>query len=172
MQALQALQWRVNWSIEKREGDWTGAQIARGEAPAPYETVEREGNLLMYGGASALWHRLLGGTSVTAFDGSNAHLGVGDDATAAAATQTDLVAAANKVRKLVDSVQHTDGTTAAAATVTFTATFGADDANYAWNEWGIFNAASAGRMLNRKAEVLGNKSVGTSWTLSVTITLG
>jgi hypothetical protein len=167
----EAFRWHVVWNVEKRAGNWTGAQIADGEAPDPYERLDHVGNVLTEGGASAIWHHLVGGNSVTAFDPSNAHIGVGDDNTAEVATQTNLQAAANKHYQLVDSVQHTDGTNAAAATVTFTATFGANDANFAWNEWGIFNSASAGRMLNRKAETLGTKTAGTSWTLSVTITL-
>jgi hypothetical protein len=166
-----AARWRVVWNVEKRAGNWSGTQIAAGEAPEPYERLDREGNMLMYGGAGAIYLRLLGGTTVPPFDASNAHLGIGDDNTAEDPEQIDLQAAVNKHYQLVDSVQHTDGTDAAAATVVFTATFGANDGNFAWNEWGIFNAASAGRMLNRKVETLGTKTVGTTWTLSVTITL-
>jgi hypothetical protein len=127
--------------------------------------------MLMYGGAGAIFSRLVGGVVIDPFDASNSYIGIGDDNTAEAATQTDLQAAVNKHYQLVDSVQHTDGTDAAAATITFTATFGANDGNFAWNEWGVFNAATGGRMLNRKVESLGTKSVGTTWTLSVTITL-
>jgi len=54
--------------------------------------------------------------------------------------------------------------------LTFKSSFGSGDANFAWNEWGIFNDASAGTMLNRKVESLGTKSSGT-WVLTVELTV-
>jgi hypothetical protein len=142
-------------------------------AGQPYDVVEIDGNVLTYGGASALWHRLIGGSSVSAYSNANAHLGVGDSNTAAAAGQTDLQAVTNKLRKAMDATYpvHTDATTSGGASVQFKATFGTSDANFAWLEWGIFNASSSGRMLNRKAENLGTKVAGTSWVLAVTLTL-
>ena len=172
MDGHEPVRWRANWRVEKRHGDWTGEQIARGEAPDPYEVLEREGNLLTYGGASILWEALIG-AAVTAFSNANAYIGVGDSTTAAAATQTDLQAATNKLRKGMDATypQHTDGTGASSnAQITFKSTFGAAEANFGWKEWGIFNASSAGRMLNRKQEDLGTKASGT-WTMTVTLTL-
>jgi hypothetical protein len=138
---------------------------------------ESEDNLLLYGGASCLWQCLIGnGTStgsqtLTFFNNANAYIGVGDSTTAAAATQTDLQASSNKLRKVMNSTypQHTDATTSGAASIVFQATFGSSDANYAWQEWGVFNGSSGGRMLNRKAESLGTKASGT-WVFTVTIT--
>jgi hypothetical protein len=142
-------------------------------AGQPYDVVEIDGNVLTYGGASALWHRLIGGSSVSAYSNANAHLGVGDSNTAAAAGQTDLQAVTNKVRVAMDATYpvHTDGTSSGAASIVFRATFGSGVGNFAWLEWGIFNASSSGRMLNRKAENLGTKVAGTSWVLAVTLTL-
>lgn len=170
--AHEPLQWRARWRLEKRHGDWTGEQIAAGVAPEPYEVLEREGNLLTYGGASILWG-LLVGEALTTFANANAYIGVGDSSTAAAATQTDLQAASNKLRKAMDATypQHTDGTGASSnAQVVFRSTFGNAEANFAWNEWAIFNASSGGRMLNRKVESLGTKATG-SWTLTCTLSL-
>lgn len=174
-----AAQWRVHTKVEKRLGDWTDADIDAGKAPEPYEVLEHEGNLLMYGGASNLWQCLIGNGTGTAaqtltfFNNGNAHIGVGDSTTAAAATQTDLQAASNKLRKAMDATYptHTDGTTSGAATITFRATFGSSDANFAWQEWAVFNGSSGGRMLNRKVESWGTKVAGSSWTFTVTITL-
>jgi len=163
----EALRWRVQWRVEKYASD---AAFAAGEA---FEVIEREGNMLMIGGASALWQRLIG-TAVTAFDNTNAHLGVGDSTTAAADTQTDLQATSNKLRKAMDATypQHTDSTSSAGAkSITYRSTFGAADANFAWNEWAVFNASTGGRMLNRKVEPLGTKASGTTWTLTVTLSL-
>ncbi len=166
--------WRVTTTVDKFDGDWTTEQIASGEAADAHRSRDVfHGNLLTIGGASALWERLIG-TSVTAFDTSNAYLGVGDSTTAAAQSQTDLQAATNKTRKTA-TASHTDSTSnTAALTITFVATFGTADANHRWREWGTFNASTAGRMLNRKVEDLDGGSAKTSaqsWQLTVTIAL-
>lgn len=169
----EAVEWRAEIRLDKYEGDWTPEQIAAGEADeALLETIEREGNLLLIGGASALWQRLIG-TGVTAFDNSNAHLGVGNSSTAAADSQTDLQGA-SKTRKAMDATypQHTDSTSSAGAkSIVFKSTFATGDANHAWDEWGVFNASSAGRMLNRKVEALGTKTSAATWALTVTLSL-
>jgi hypothetical protein len=169
--------WNVSWKVEKFEGDVTADDIDRGLKP--YEVIEEEGNLLMYGGVSNLWQCLIGNGTGTAsqtltyFNNGNAYIGVGDSTTSEAATHTDLQAASNKTRKAMDATypSHTDGTTSGAATITFRSTFASGDANYAWQEWGIFNASSGGRMLNRKVASLGTKTSAATWQLTVTITL-
>ena len=171
--AQDALAWRAAWKCEKYAGDWTAEQLAAADAPEPYEVVEIAGNLLTYGGASILWEALIG-AAPTYFSNANAYIGVGDSSTAAAATQTDLQAATNKLRKAMDATypQHTDGTGASTnAQVVFKATFGTSDANFAWNEWAVFNASSAGRMLNRRVESLGTKTSAGTWTLTCTLSL-
>lgn len=163
-----AVKWRCHTKVEKFWNRWDGTPYAE-----PYDTVEIEGNLLVIGGASALWERLIG-TGITAFDNTNAYLGVGDSTTAAADTQTDLQAATNKLRKAMDSTypQHTDSTgTSGSKSITFKATFGTSDANFAWQEWAVFNASTAGRMLNRKVESLGTKTSSATWTLTITLSL-
>ena len=160
--------WHCTWTVEKRWGDDLSVD--------PYEVLVQEGNLLMYGGASCLWECLIGnGTATSAqtltyFNSSNAYLGVGDSTTAEAATQTDLQASSNKTRQSA-TASHTDGTTSASNTATWAATFGTSSANYAWNEWALFNASSSGRMLNRKVASLGTKTSAASWTLSASISV-
>ncbi len=168
---------RVQWSVRKYDGDWTGDQIDAGLADHAFAgALTGEGNLLTIGGVSALWERLIG-TGVTAFDNSNGYLGVGDSTTAAADTQTDLQAASNKTRKAMDSTypSHTDSTSnSAAKTITVRSTFGTSDANHRWREWAWFNASTSGRMLNRKVEDLDGGSAKTSaqsWQLTITISL-
>lgn len=107
------------------------------------------------------------GAGVTAFNNANAHIGVGDSTTAYAAGQTDLQAATNKVRKAMDATYPTGG----ANVLTFRSTFGTSDANFAWNEWGVFNASSGGTMLNRKVESLGTKTNTQTWQFTVTLTV-
>lgn len=165
MRSADVVRWHCHTRLERYRGD--GVDPAR-----LAEVLTREGNLLMFGGASVLWHRLIGGTSVSAYSNANAHIGVGDSATAAAATQTDLQGS-NKVRKAMEATYplHTDGTGSGAHQVVFRSVYGSSDANFAWAEWGIFNASSSGRMLNRKVEALGTKASGTTWTLTVTLSL-
>jgi hypothetical protein len=153
---------RATWHIHKYRGDdVSDASLL--------DVVEFGGNLLMYGGASALWERLIG-TGVTAYDNTNAYLGVGDSTTVAAATQTDLQASTNKLRKAMDSTypQHTDGTASGNASIVFRSTFGTSDANFSWQEFGLFNASTSGRMLNRKVADHGSKTTDT-WVLSLTL---
>ena len=107
------------------------------------------------------------GAAVTAFDNANAKIGAGDSTTAFAATQTDLQAATNKFRRAMEASypQRTGNV------LTFRALFATGEANFAWNEWGIFNAASAGTMMQRKVESLGTKTSAQSWQMTATITL-
>lgn len=107
------------------------------------------------------------GEAVDAFDNTYAYLGVGDSNTAFAQAQTDLVAATNKLRNGMEATYPQRSTNE----LTFRALFATDEANWAWEEWAIFNAAAAGTMLNRKAESLGTKADTQSWQLTVTITV-
>jgi hypothetical protein len=135
----------------------------------------------MYGGASVQWQTLLGngtataGQALTYFNNAQAAIGVGDSTTAAAATQTDLQAATNKLRVGMDATypQHTDGTTSGSASAVFRSTFSTAQANWAWQEWVVANSATAGtgRILNRKVESLGTKTSAASWQMTVTLTL-
>ena len=172
------VRWRVHWTVDKYDGDWTPEQIAAGDAEsALYERLEREGNLLLTGGASVLWEALIGngtgtaGQALTFFNNANARIGVGDSTTAAAVTQTGLQAATNKLLKAMDATfpSHTDSTsTAGAASVTFKSTFGTADANFAWQEWVVDNGT---RTLNRKVESLGTKTSAATWALTITLSL-
>lgn len=173
------IRWRAKWKIEKFHGDFANDAELEAAGAVPYEVIEREGNLLMYGGASNLWQCLIGNGTATAaqtltfFNNGNAYIGVGDSTTAAAATQTDLQAATNKLRKAMEATYptHTDGVVSGAASIAFRSVFASGDANFAWEEWGIFNGSTGGRMLNRKVESLGTKASGSTWTVTVTLTL-
>lgn len=161
MRSGEPLTWRCHTRLDKYDGD-------------RHEVVEVDGNVLVIGGASALWQNLIGTGAVSPFNNANATIGVGDSVTAATDTQTDLQAGANKLRKALDASypQHTDSVSVAGSkSVVFRATFAAADANFAWNEWGIFNASVAGRMLNRKQEALGTKPASATWVLTLTLSL-
>lgn len=245
----ESVKWSVLWRSESYPGqdiDEYRAKYGKADGEReffdrfrPQEFREVRDNLLLYGGASLLWECLIGnGTATSAqattyINNTQGYLGVGDSTTTEAITQTDLQAASNKTRQVMDATYplHTDGTagktitgatnaspisitsathgystgdiihvtgvggnTAAnglfaltnTGTNTFTldgstgngsytsgglaskfnvlvlqATFGAASANWAWNEWGIFNASTGGKMVNRKVSSLGTKTSGT-----------
>ena len=101
----------------------------------------------------------------TVFNAANARIGVGNGTTAFAIGQTDLQGS-SKLRKGMDSGYPT----IAAPKVTFKSTFAPSEANFAWNEWGIFNAATGGVMLNRVVESNGTKQSNQTWVLEVAVT--
>lgn len=103
----------------------------------------------------------------TFFDNSNAHLAVGDSTDAFDAADTDLQAVTNKLRKAMEATypQITDNV------ITFRSLYSTAQANFAWDEWGTFNAAAAGTMLNRKVEALGTKTSAAAWQLTVELTV-
>ena len=102
----------------------------------------------------------------TDYNNANAKIGVGDGTAAFAKTQTDLQGT-NKLRKAMDSGYPT----VAGAVLTFKSTFLPAEANFAWNEWGVFNAASGGTMLNRVVASNGTKLSNQTWILEVAITI-
>lgn len=102
-----------------------------------------------------------------AYTNANAYIGVGDSTTAFSAAHTDLQAASNKLRKAMESTYPTLATNV----ITFRSLFGTSDANWAWEEWGIFNASSSGTMMSRKVESLGTKTSAQSWQITCDITI-
>lgn len=106
------------------------------------------------------------GETVTPFSSANAYIGVGDSSATFSASHTDLQGS-NKFRKGMEASYPQRSTNA----MVFRALFGTGDANFAWNEWGVFNAATGGTMMNRLVEALGTKTSAQSWQLTVTVTL-
>jgi hypothetical protein len=131
------------------------------------EMIPGHGNILVNAGINAMW-TLIAGTGATKFDNTNAYLGVGDSNTAAAAGQTDLQAASNKLRVAMNGGYPTYGTSQVAV---WQSDFTSAQANYAWEEFAVFNASSGGTMLNRKTSAQGTKTSGQTWRLTLTITL-
>ena len=154
MNLTEKIKWHIKWQIEK----------AKDNVVYAIETFEE--NLLVNTGIGLL-EDLLIGAGGTVFNNTNSHIGVGDSTTAAAASQTDLQAATNKLRKAMEATFPSR----AAQTLSFKSVFGTADANFAWEEFGIFNAAAAGTMLNRKVENKGTKASGETWTITVTVTI-
>ena len=193
LQVTDKQYWRCHTKVERYEGDITydvrgpGLLVPRsaenGRLITPYDVEEREGNLLLIGGASVQWQTLIGngtataGQQLTYFNNAQAAIGVGDSTTAAADTQTELQAATNHLRKAMDATYplHTDSNSSAGAkSITFRSTFATTDANWAWQEWIVKNSTTAGatgRVLNRKVESLGTKTSAATWVLTITLSL-
>lgn len=172
MEKQETAKWKCQYRLEKREGDINACETPQNrlqwlENTKPYEILEGEGNLMLNSGINKIWDLVDGTVTGTSHDYSTtkATIGVGDSATAAAATQTDLQAATNKLYKGMES----GFPTSTDQKITFKSSFGTAEANYAWNEWVVRQLTSL-VCLNRKVESLGTKSTGT-WTLEVSITL-
>ena len=126
------------------------------------------GNLFLAEGINYMWTALCGG-AFTPFDNSNAHLGVGDGTDAEDYSQTGLLGT-NKFYKGMDTGYPTYGSDRKA---TFRSTFGDTEANFAWNEWTVANGSDDSAInLNRKVESLGTKSSGSTWILTVELSIG
>lgn len=130
-----------------------------------FEVVEFDDNVFLNSGINAIWTAVCGGT-FTAFNSTNARIGVGDSDTAASATQTDLQGT-NKTYKGMDSGYPSYGSD---QKVVFKATFGSDDANYAWKEFVIKNNSS-GICIDRKVSSQGTKASGQTWVPTITLTI-
>lgn len=118
------------------------------------------------------------GNAVTPFDNSNAAFGVGDDNTAFSSSQSQLQAEANATEALRQGMNSgypardpdSDGSSNKQR---YRATFGTSQANFQWQEWGIFNdpTSGGGVMENREVEYLGEKTNNVVWVFEVDVTL-
>jgi len=128
-------------------------------------------------GAVAIASVLLNDGVVPVFDAANAAIGVGDDNTAFDAAQSQLQAEANgsnaSRQGMNSGYPKRDPEGNGSNNLTrYQCTFGTSQGNFSWNEWGIFNDASAGAgtMLLRVVEDLGSKTNKTSWIFELDIT--
>jgi len=177
--ALDRVGWKAKWRIDKFK-DVTGevakmlklgASMAEVMRQFPEAFIAREewaANVALNEGLQGIIKLICGlASQPTAWDNSNARLGVGDSNAAESSSQTGLQASTNKTFKSMDSgyPARTD------QTAEWRATFGYSDANYAWEEYTVVNAADdTGVNLNRKTASKGTKSSGETWTLSLQIT--
>lgn len=143
-------------------------QVVNGlKYPVPYAVERFEKNLGLNEGLNILTSLLCGGAG-TAYDSAAAYIGVGDSATAAAASQTGLQAATNKAYAGMEAGYPTFGTS---QQVVWKASFGDGVAQFAWGEFTVENAdLGSGSPLLRKVESKGTKTAGEIWELTITVT--
>jgi len=166
---VERIQESAVWTIRKYHSSAAyNAAKKSGRAIEPDEILIVKGNLLLNEGINAMWNLICGETE-TDFSESNAYIGVGDDNTAAAATQTGLQAVTNKLYVAVEAGYPTCGSDQKA---TWQAEFGSSEGNFDWEEITVAsgNSDSADNM-NRKVQSMGTKASGSTWTVSLEITL-
>lgn len=151
---------KTKWRIAKYAND---ADFAAKKA---YEKAEIDGNILCNEGINEI-NKLIAGTGGTQYANAGANLIVGTGSGAAAATDTEATFTAG-VKKGMDVSFPTYGTS---QKITWQATYASGDANQAWGEFGVLNAGSSGKLLNRKVSAQGTKTLGQTWVLTLEITL-
>lgn len=154
------------WSFKFFEGEWTAEEIDAGLAGEPTEVVAK--NLLVNAGLQNMLDLAIGAGG-TAWTNANAYIGVGDSSASAAASQTDLQASTNRVKRAMDATFPSRS----GQTVTFRVTFSTSEANFVINEAGVFNGGPSfgtGTMLNRVVQALGEKTSASTLQVTVTVT--
>lgn len=130
-----------------------------------YGVTEAE-NIFLTAGINELW-KLVTGQSANTYTNAQALIGIGDSSTTAVAGQTDLQAATNKLYKAQNGSYPT---VPSAGAVQFQSTFASADANYAWNEFVVKQNTSA-ICIDRGVSAMGTKASGTTWTVTVTLSI-
>lgn len=159
------------WRIERFDADIDELGLSLDEFMRrfrPFSVSEFEGNVLLNEGINNVLTTLLGGGSATAYDNTNARLGVGDSNAAESATQTGLQAATDKAWVAMEGGYPTYGTS---QQIVWRSSFGGAMANFAWEEFTVVNAADdTGDNLLRKTSSEGTKTSGQTWVLTLTVT--
>jgi hypothetical protein len=124
------------------------------------------GNALVNEGINEMW-TLMCSAGGTKFDNTNAVLCVGTGSGAENPTDTRATFT-TPVEKAMDGGFPTYGTIQKAI---WQATYGSGDANQAWEEFGVLNTITTGKLMNRKISSQGTKTVGQTWELTLEITL-
>lgn len=188
--AWETIRYQTIWTCEKWSEDIcdfarkslglakdaaVGSVQLLGIAP-PDECEVIYGNILVNEGIQRMLDLLIGAGGTT-FANANAFIGVGDTATAAAATDTELLATANAANRFYKGMVAT-WPQRTSQTVDWKSDFTTTEANFAWQEWtvaaGATTASGSGFLvgttnLNRKVQSLGTKASGT-WTMTASIT--
>jgi hypothetical protein len=153
-------------AVDKYLGDFRNDAEALEAGAKPYESSTSEHNVFLNEGINALWTLICGG-SETAFNNTNARVGVGNSNTAESASQTGLQGASTAFASM-DTGYPTYGSDQKA---TFKGTFGSGQAEFAWEEFTVDNGATANRNLNRKTSSKGTKGSGETWVLTIELSI-
>lgn len=159
--------WQPRWRLEKFN-NCPDHETAVREGRIPDEIIEVDGNVLLNGGITVLLKLLVGATA-TAYNAANSNIAVGNSNTAESATQTNLqgtiaLAGMNSTYPSVSG-----------QTATWQASYGSSAANFQWNEVGVQNGTGTPAdpvwLLNRKVQNFGTKVSGSTWTMTLSLTI-
>lgn len=128
------------------------------------DIVMRVDNLVVNAGLAAITNRLLTASAIPT------HMGVGTGSTAPAAANTALQTQLSRIALASAPIRVT--TDVANDSVQFTATFAAGVATGAWQEAGLFDAASGGNMWTRSTFAVVNKGAADSMSIVWTLKFG
>ncbi|NIR93237.1 MAG: hypothetical protein GWO08_06045, partial [Gammaproteobacteria bacterium] len=117
---------------------------------------------------------LLAGVADVPLDSTAVRIGVGDDNTAASASDTNLSGDGDEYYQVLDATYPQ----VSGNSITFRSTYSETDANFFWESWGIdvddtqtvSASATPNELFNRKVFSFGEKTGGV-WTLTVTVSL-
>ena len=130
-----------------------------------FEVSNFEGNVLVNEGINELLTILGSSASGVKFDNTNSYLIVGTGSDAATSSDNEATFTAG-VKEGMEATFPTYGTS---QKITWKSSFDGDTANQAWGEFGVLNATSSGKLLNRKVEDEGTKTLGQVWDLELEI---
>lgn len=159
------------WKFRDPDGS-VARGLERGESVERFrerviEYREVKGNLFLSEGVNFIWLAVTGAAGLTPFNQYNSYIGVGDGSTPPSPGQAGLQGS-NRYYKRVDL----DYPRVSETSITFRATFGPGEAEFAWNEWTVANGPSDEAVnLNRKVEAMGVKGPNSTWTLEVTLSI-
>lgn len=136
----------------------------------PYEVIESdpvavEIDCLLNEGITNLINLICGLGTPTAWDNTNARIGVGNDATAPDPAQTGLLGASQLYKGMNTGYPQISGQDSI-----WQADFVDGEAEFAWLEEAIDNGAAAALDLCRQNTDLGTKPAGQTWRITGTIT--
>ncbi len=156
-------------TIAKFKGDFKSEIEAIEKGVKPYEidgeTYPIE-DVFLNEGINAIWTLVCGG-SETAFNNSNARVGVGNGTATEDATQTGLQGTSTAFAAM-DTGYPTFGSDQKAM---FKGTFGDGQAEFAWEEFTVDNGATPNKNLHRKVVSKGTKPTGETWVLTIELSL-
>jgi hypothetical protein len=159
--AKHEIQWTVEKFIAKDSKEIEEKGIK------PYEVVKGEPhNCLLHEGIATFLGLLCAIGSEVAYSNANARIGVGNDATAPADTQTGLLGASKLYKAMNTGYPQKSGD----HDILFQGDFVSGEAEWAWLEEAIDNGAGATKDLCRQNTSLGTKPAGQTWRLTGTIT--
>lgn len=166
--AFEKAVWRIGrWASEadRKAGKiYSKAEALKLFGIEQFTTID--GNALVNEGINEVW-TILCSAGGAKFDNTNANLIVGTGSGAENASDTEATFTSG-VKKAMEASFPTYGTSQKA---TWKSSYGSADANQAWNEFGVLNAATSGKLMNRKVSSQGTKTSGQTWELTLEITL-